>query len=227
MLWLCLLVPLCTLRAPSPSSWGPGRWEYPTHQRIHIRGNGWEHPRTQERCQGAGDAQVSAGGLLVVPLLLKDASSDTRRGWTRPGWPRSVPACCPIRGQASRNPRPAWVRSIRLYWHSTGRVLLNGAWPNGLCGGDDAPGHRGADIAVPMHSAGRAAPASGARTRLNTVCTLLTKPPGAQAAGEPAVKRQKHLLEGAARWEQLRQLSGHRGTAAARSAVRHRRHFAF
>lgn len=73
LLWLYLLVPLCTLRVPS--SWGLGRWGYSgepalsTAQGIHIRGKGWEPPRGQEQRQGAGDArlcQLSAGTAAAL-----------------------------------------------------------------------------------------------------------------------------------------------------------------
>lgn len=74
LLWLCLLVPLCTLCAPSSSSWGAEHWgegysgdpPLMIHQRIHIRGSGWEHAGTQKQCKGIGDVwlcQLSAGGL--------------------------------------------------------------------------------------------------------------------------------------------------------------------
>lgn len=132
LLWLYLLVPVCTLRAPCPSSWGLGRWDYSgdptlsTHQRIHIRANGWEHPRTQEQCQGAGDArlcQVSAGGLLPLPRPLKDASLDPSREVM--GLPRSVPSCCPVHGQASRHRTAGLALGAFIYPGTTGRVLLN------------------------------------------------------------------------------------------------------
>lgn len=82
-----------------------GLWDYrgdptlSTHQRIHIRGNGCEHPRTQEHCQGAGDARLcqgSAGGLLGLPLPLKDACFDGSRGvMDAPGFAALCPRLLP------------------------------------------------------------------------------------------------------------------------------------
>lgn len=192
LLWLYLLVPLCTLRAPSSSSWGAGHWGHSgdptlsTHQRIHIRGNGWEHPRMQEQCQGAGDArlcQVSARGLLGSPLPLKNASFDTSGGVMDA--PRFAALCArllphPWAGiEASRSwPGPG---GIYLHWQDWESVIKLSIAKRPLRRGGRSPPPRGLTSLFPSHSAGRAASASGVRTRL-PVRTVLTKPPGAQAA---------------------------------------------
>lgn len=108
---------------------GSRRWGYSgnltlsAHQRIHIRGNEWEHPRTQQHCQGAGDArlcQVSAGGLLALLLPFKDSSLDTTEGVMDA--PRFA-ALCP-----RLLPHPwgvTWLGSggIYLYWQDWEGVI--------------------------------------------------------------------------------------------------------
>lgn len=98
-LWLWLIVPRCPLLflAGTRALGCAGDPTLSAQQRIHIRGSGWEHPRTQERCQGAGDArlcQVSVGGLQGPPL-----PSDTGRGaMDAPELAALCPRCCHIHG---------------------------------------------------------------------------------------------------------------------------------
>ena len=119
-LWLCLLTRLCTLSAPSSSSWGGGYSGDPTliiHQRIHIRGSRWEHPGMQEPYKGAGDAQLcqlSAGGLPGLQLSLKDASMGTSRGVLDASGFAALPSRCPHRWADIEAPS-CWLRAGGIY----------------------------------------------------------------------------------------------------------------
>lgn len=98
------------------------------------------------------------------------------RGWTRPGWPRSVPACCPIRGESTAG--LGLEHSCILA--GLGERYQTEHGQTGSAEGRMLPVIAGLTSLFPCTALGEQPPPP--RTRLNTVCTVLTKPPGAQAA---------------------------------------------
>lgn len=67
LLWLYLLVPLCTLRAPSSSSWGAGHWGYSGDPTQHTPEN--PHQREWVGAPSHAGAMPRSWGRLALPGL--------------------------------------------------------------------------------------------------------------------------------------------------------------
>lgn len=112
LLWLCLLVPLCTLCAPSSSSWGAGHWERATvgtHPLLYTRestseGAGGSTPACRSNARALGMCGFASS---LLEGCLGRGAPERCFDWHQPRGDGRLRVCCSsppaalIHGQAS------------------------------------------------------------------------------------------------------------------------------